>query len=137
MNHESDTAKRFLEALAETNRLLRDHSVELRRSPRVMKAQCSPLDAVRFANGPGLEAHVEAVLKEGDVVCWWLYVRSTPNSWSVEASIDCKSPNGQETEKELPTQTVTDFEEFLEILKRVVRELLALKIDAVEIKPMR
>ncbi len=131
MNQENSIAKQMLEALAEVNRSLRDHSVALRRSPDVTKAQTSPLEAVFFANGPGLEGHVEAVLANGDVVCWWLYLRWNQDSWLLEATVERKSPDGQETEKELPTETVSDFDGFLKALKRVVPELLALTIPEV------
>jgi hypothetical protein len=132
MSEENNSAKKLIEALAQANRLLRDHSVNLRRLPYVAKAETSPLEAVVFANGPGLEGHVEAVLKRGDVLCWWLYVRSEDNLWSIDATLDRTSGDRQETMSELPTATASDFDGLLSTLKRVVGELLALSCSEVE-----
>jgi hypothetical protein len=124
----SDIAvKRLLETLAETNRLLRDHAVKLRRSPAVTKARTS-LEVVSYRNGPVLEGYVEAELTDGEVVCWCLDVRWTPDSWSVETTVDRKTGDRQKTVKELPTETATDIDGFLEVLERAVRALLALSI---------
>ena len=134
MSEENGLTKNLIEALAQANRLLRDHSVNLRRLPNVVRAQTSPLEAVIYASGPGLEGHVEAVLREGDVLCWWLYVRSEGNLWSIEATLDRTSSDRQETVSELPTETASDFDSLLSALRRVVGGLLALSSPEVDVQ---
>src|SRR5262245_13783943 len=121
-NAQSITAKRLLEALAEVNRLLRDHSAGLRRLSGVTAAQAFPLEAVFYTNGSRLEGCVEAALPDGDVVCWCLDVSWNQDFWVVEATLDRKSGNRQQTVRELPTATVGQFDSFLQELKRVTRE---------------
>lgn len=132
MSEDNDSAKKLIEAMARTNRLLRDHSVNLRRLPYVAKAQTSPLEAADFATGPGLEGHVEAVLRRGDVFCWWFYVRSEGNLWIIDATLDRTSGDLQETVSELPTETASDFDGLISTLNRVIGELLALSLPEVE-----
>jgi len=126
-NVQDAAAKRLLEVLAEVNRLLRDHAVELRRSSSVTHAQAY-LEAVSYKNGPVLEGYVDAKLANGDVVCWCLDVRWNQNSWTVEATLDRKAGDRQETVAELPTETASDLDAFLGVLKQVAGELLALRI---------
>jgi hypothetical protein len=123
----NSTAKRLLGALAVTDRLLRDHAVQLRRSSAVAKAHAC-LEVVSYENGPVLEGYVEAELTSGDTVCWGLDVRWTQASWNLEATLDRKIGDRQETVKELPAESATDFESFLELLGRVLKDLLALDI---------
>jgi hypothetical protein len=75
-----------------------------------------------------LEGYVEASLTNGDVVCWCLDVRWNQDSWVVEATLDRKTGDRSETVRELTAEAVNDFDGFLRVLSRVVRELLALKI---------
>jgi hypothetical protein len=111
----------------EVNRLLRDHTVELRRSSLVISAQPC-LEAVYYTNGPVLEGYVAAKLANGNTVCWCRDVRWNDDHWAIEATLDKKSGDRQETVKELPSETVTDFDDFLTKLKQIVRELLTLSI---------
>ena len=128
---QDNAAKRLLEALAETNKLLREHAVQLRRSSIAASTKTS-LEAVSYTNGPVLEGYVEAELPNGDSVCWCLDIRWNPHSWVIEATLDQKSGDRQKTVKELPPQTPGDFESFLNVLRRMVRELLALSINDIE-----
>jgi hypothetical protein len=132
MSEENNSAKRLIEALAQANRLLRNHSVNLRRLAHVVKAQTSPLEAVVFADGPGIEGNVEAVLQTGDVLCWWLYVRSEGNLWNIEATLEWTSGDRQETVRELPTGIASDFDGLLNTLNRTVLELLAIGIPEID-----
>jgi hypothetical protein len=127
-NVQDAPAKRLLEALADINRLLRDHAVELRRSSIATDAEAY-LEAVAYRNGPVLEGYVEAKLVNGDTVCWCLDVRWNQDSWTIEATLDKKSGDRQETVAELPSATVTSLDDFLSTLTRVAGELLALRIS--------
>jgi hypothetical protein len=124
-------AKQLLEVLAETNRLFRDHAVHLRRSLVATKAQAC-LEVVSYTNGAVLEGYVEAELANGDSLCWCLDVRWDQNSWTIEATLDKKSGDRQETVKELPVRTVSDFADFLDALKHVASELLTLSVPEVQ-----
>jgi hypothetical protein len=126
-NTQDAAAKRLLEALADINRLLRDHAVELRRSSAATHAQAY-LEAVSYKSGPVLEGYVDATLANGDVVCWCLDARWDQNSWTIEATLDRRGGDRQDTVAELPTETATDLDAFLGMLKRVAGELLALRI---------
>src|SRR5260370_27681126 len=101
--------------------------MQLRRLSAVANAQAC-LEPAFYANGPVLEGYVEANLTNGDVVCWCLDVRWNQDSWAVEATLDRKTGDRQQTVGEIPVETVNDFDAFLKVLKRVVRELLALII---------
>jgi hypothetical protein len=127
---ENAAAKQMLDTLADVNRLLRDHAVELRRSSAVTTAQAS-LEAVSYRNGPVLEGYVDAELSNGLQLCWCLDVRWNPDSWTIEATLDRKTGDRQETVKELPAETSSNFGDFLDALKRVTSELLALSIPEV------
>lgn len=133
---QDNAAKRLLEAVAETNKLLREHAVQLRRSSAATSAQTS-LEVVSYKKGPVLEGYVEAELPNGNSVCWCLDVRWNQHSWTIEATLDRKSGDRQQTVKELPSQTAGDFESFLNALRWMVRELLALSINDIETVPPR
>jgi hypothetical protein len=127
-NAQDAAAKRLLEALSDINRLLRDHAVELRRSSIATDAEAY-LEAVAYKNGPVLEGYVDAKLVNGDTVCWCLDVHWNQDSWTIEATLDKKSGDRQETVAELPSATVTSLDDFLSTLRRVAGELLALRIS--------
>ncbi len=131
-NIQDAVAKRLLGALAEIDRLLRNHAMELRGSPAVRNAQAS-LGMALYENGPVLEGYVEAGLANGDSVCWCLDVRWNQDSWTIEATLDRKSGDRQQTVKELPVENLDDLDGFLRALKRIVHELLSLRISEVEI----
>lgn len=120
--------KQFLETLGEINRLLRDHAVQLRRSFGVTKV-LTDLEVIAYRDGTLVEGYVEAELTSGDVVVWLLDIRWTEHSWTVDAALERKSRDRQESVRELPTGTAADFGGFINELKRVVRELLGLSIS--------
>lgn len=126
---EDAAAKQLLQALAEIDRLLRDHATELRRSLVVTNAQAS-FRTVSYASGPVLEGYVDATFKNGISVCWCLDVSWNEHSWTIEATLDSKTGDRQRTIKELPMETASNLDGFLKTLKRVTRELLALKPDS-------
>lgn len=127
MRDAAAVAKQLLEVLAETNRLFRDHVVRLGRSSVATKAQAR-LEVASYRNGSVIEGYVDAELANGESVCWLLDVRWDPDSWTINASLATQSGDRQETLRELPSQTVNDFDSFLQTLKRVAIELLALRI---------
>jgi hypothetical protein len=127
-SQQDNAAKRLLEAVAETNKLLKDHAVQLRRNSIATNARTS-LEAVSYTEGPVLEGYVEAELPNGDSVCWCLDIRWNEHSWIIEATLDRKSGDRQRTVKELPSLMTGDLESFLNALRRMVRELLALSIE--------
>jgi len=118
-------AKELLGELAEINRILRDHAVQLRRSSSVRNVQAA-LETVSYLNGPTLEGYVDAELTSGDSVCWCLDVRWDKDLWTIEATLDRKTGGRQETVKELPVETVRNVEDFLPALRRTVCDLLVL-----------
>ncbi len=120
-------ARRLLEALAETNRLFRDHAVALRRSPGVASAQAS-LEVCSYESGPVVEGYVDATLANGDGICWCLDVRWDERCWTIEATLDRRSGDRQKTIAELPVERASEVDEFVSTLKRVVAELLSLSI---------
>lgn len=124
-------AKQLLKELAEINRLLRDHSVALRRLASVTVAQAFPLEAVSYTTGPGLEGCVEAKLTNGDVVVWCLDVNWDQNAWTIEATLDKKSGDRQKTVEELPAETLADFGTFLKALTRITHQLLTLRVNGI------
>lgn len=126
-NAQDAAAKRLLGVLADINRLLRDHAVELRRSASATDVQ-SYLEVVAYRSGPILEGYVDAKLANGEAVCWCLDVRWNQDSWTIEASLDRKSGDRQETVAELHPVTVASLDDFLSALRRVVGELLPLRI---------
>jgi hypothetical protein len=119
-------AKRLLTAIADVNRLLRDHAVELTRSARPAKAVTS-LEPMAYRNGPVLEGYVDATLANGETVCWSLEVRWNQDAWTIEARLDRGSGERRETVAEVPSETVTSLDEFLSTLGRVTVQLLALR----------
>ncbi len=126
-NAQDAAAKRLLEALADVNRLLRDHAVELRRSSIATDAEAY-LEVVAYRNGPVLEGYVDAKLANGGTACWCLDVRWNQDSWTIDATLDKKAGDRPETVAELPSATVTSLDDFLSTLRRVAGELLALRM---------
>jgi hypothetical protein len=61
------------------NRLLRDHAIELRRSPAVKNAEVH-FEALSCINGPVLEGTVDVWLADGNAFCWCLDVRWNSDS---------------------------------------------------------
>lgn len=126
-NAQDAAAKQLLETLADINRVLRDHVVELRRSSVATSAE-TYLEAIAYTNGPVLEGYVDAKLANGGSACWCLDVRWNHDSWTIDATLTKQSGDRQETIAELPVATVTSLDDFLSTLRRVVGELLALRI---------
>lgn len=127
-NLQNTAAKRVREVFANVNRKLRDHAVNLRHSSAATATKAR-LEIVSYAQGPVMEGYVEATLPNDDSVCWWLEVHWNSDSWVVEATLDRKSGDRQNTVKELPIEKVENFEEFLITIERVVDKLLTLDVD--------
>jgi hypothetical protein len=124
----SDVARELLEALGIVNRLFRDHSIYLRRLADVREAKAVPLEVVSYPSGIALEGCVEAQYRNGDLVCWCLDVRREHDRWVLEATLDKKSGDRQETMKELPSQTIETSQELAIDLPPSARKLLALSL---------
>ncbi|MGA2649984.1 MAG: hypothetical protein ABSF28_05665 [Terracidiphilus sp.] len=126
--------KLLLEVLAEIKRVLQDRAIQLKRLPNVTGTHTS-LEAISYRTGPVLEGYLDVIFGRDDGICWSFDVRWDRESWTIEATLDRKSLTGQKTVRELPVKTVAGFNDFVEALREVVRELLALDISEAGVGP--
>jgi len=119
-------AKRLLEALAETNQILRESTIEIGRLRNVDKAICS-CEVFKYTSESTFEAHLDAELKDGNGISWLLDVGWTDLEWTIRRKLVISTSSGQETLKELPAKAIEGFQEFVQSLPRLAAEILALR----------
>jgi hypothetical protein len=125
MNKES-TARQLLEAIAGIHALFKNQAIAIRDLPDISETSFS-VQVVRYKNGSVLEGYVDADLSNGIGINSLLDVSWSGESWRIEARLARSTTSGQETLKELPTEVVHQFDEFVTTLNRVARELLDLQ----------
>ena len=128
-NTQNAAAVRLLQTLGDVNRMQRDHAINLRRS-HIATSVAASLEVVSYDAGPAIEGFVEATLENGDVLVWCLDVHCRQDCWIVEGTLDKKSGERQRTIHELPAENFTEFDQFVQALKRVALTLLQLKNDS-------
>ena len=76
----------MLEAIALSHETLIDLSVKLRFRPEVTDV-LQDVYLRRYESGPTVEGYVDATLRNGKGICWWLEVTWDENTWLVESRV--------------------------------------------------
>ena len=114
---------RFLAAIAEHREAMLHLCRRLSEHPRVAEAT-SGLD-VRAYRTPGtvLESWVEAGMRDGAVLCWWLELRRERDRWLIEASVLRNDDAGQDTVRRTSDRSAPSLAAFVEDLRSATAEL--------------
>jgi hypothetical protein len=95
MDTPSEQASRVLSALADTHERITGLARELRSHAEVTRV-VHELGPRNYKSGPVIEAYVDAELRSGRSVSWWLEI-TWVEQWQVSARILENSAEGQET----------------------------------------
>jgi hypothetical protein len=86
VDNQSKQAQRVLEAIALSHETLIDLSVKLRFRPEVTDV-LQDVYLRRYEAGPTVEGYVDATLRNGKGICWWLEISWNENTWLVESHV--------------------------------------------------
>lgn len=123
MDVESMQVAKLLMAIAETNEKFIALSQDLRSRPEIIRVLHS-LECRKYGTGVGLEGYVDAELKNGKAICWWLEVHWNEEKWLIESRILVNSDQGQDTIKEFPEKVSGTLDEFIAHLELATNELI-------------
>jgi hypothetical protein len=114
---------RSLAAVAEHREAMLQLARRLRRRAEVVEAT-SGID-IRAYRTPGtiLESWVEAEMRDGRVVCWWLELRRERDRWLIEASVLRNDDAGQDTVRAVADRSASTLAAFVEGLRSATAEL--------------
>src|SRR5215208_6024097 len=86
MDSESRLALRVLGAIALSHERLIDLSVKLRFRPEVLEV-LQNVSLRKYQSGPTVEGYVDAKLRSGKGVCWWLEAYCNETQWVIESRV--------------------------------------------------
>jgi hypothetical protein len=124
MDSDSLVARKVLGALAEAQSALQNLWNEVRERPEVTAA----VYAIEFRNysyGQGLEAYVDAELRNGKAICWFLEVVWPDDSWDVQAEVLVNDQFGQLSLHPFPPRSIRSLDELISTLKLETERLAA------------
>lgn len=124
MNTENKQALELLRGIALSNEMLITLSQDLRTMPEVVRVLHS-LEARKHPSGAALEGYVDAELRNGKALCWWMDAYWKEKQWVIECSIFVQTDEGQQVVKEFPEKTALSIEEFVSRLDEATRELVS------------
>lgn len=104
------TTARILDAITTVNERLISFSQQLRAKAEVAEVRHA-VDFRRYRSGTVLEFYVDAELKSGKGLSWWLEIKWSKEKWVLESSVLLNEGNHQETMREFPeriAKTVDD-----------------------------
>lgn len=133
MDTENKQALELLHSMALSNEMLINLSQRLRDRPEVTQVLHS-LEARRHQSGAALEGYVDAELKSGKAICWWLDASWNGECWVIETSILINDEQGQKVLKDFENKTSRTFNDFMAQLKEATSNLVA-SIDTIDLSP--
>ena len=80
-----------------------------------------------YRSSPIAQVYVDAELKNGKDVCWWLEIYCGPVKWEVHTSVLLNDQMGQFVAREFPIRESTTFTDFLSSLERAGAEIFDLR----------
>jgi hypothetical protein len=83
------------------------------------------LDCRAYKSGTMLEANVEAELKDGNAVCWWLDVSWKQEEWHIEPSVLVTDDESQRVLRDFTEKRPKTIDDFTVDLKEATCDLVA------------
>ena len=126
MDITSKQAKRVLEAIASSHETLIDLSVKLRLRPEVTDV-LQDVYLRRYESGPTVEGYVDAKLRNGKAICWWLELTWDENTWLVESRVMISNLIIDEGSSDLirfKDKAADTLDEFIAVLEAATLELV-------------
>ena len=109
-------ASAMITVLAELNEQLIEHATTLRARPEVASVSRG-MDARNYKSGTILELYVDAELRNGRTLTWWVDVRSDGDALSVSAAVDGIRASEQVVVLSFPTEIASSTDELTGILR--------------------
>jgi len=122
MDTSSKTAIQLLQALADSNERAAVLWEAIRTRPEVIEA-VQRMEIGRYQSHPTIACYVDAELKSGKTICWWLEVYCGPERWEIESSILVNDEQGQMNLHDFPTRFAETFDVFLTEFRAAMSEL--------------
>jgi hypothetical protein len=122
-DRDSKRAAALLSALAESNERLIAFKEQVRAHPEVVGAQHA-LELRGYDSGPVLEGYVDAELRSGHALAWWLDVHWGEEGWRVEASVRVDREEGEDILHVFPVRQATTLDDFISELNGAVADLI-------------
>ena len=122
MDTDIRTAIELLEALASSNEKLTKLAQLVRGQHEVIRVVNS-LECRKYLTGSMLEGYVDAELRNGKALCWYLEVRWSDASWIIDTQILINDSEGQVTAHQFENRTAYTLQEFLKLFDEAVEEL--------------
>ena len=115
-------------ALAQLREQLIAHARSLRKNQAV-DAVSDKLDVREYPEGGlQIEAYVDAELKNGEALTWWLEARLNDGVWTVDGSLTRNSSGLQDLLEQVKPRTCTTPSDLAQALGAVARELIAIPV---------
>lgn len=124
MNTENKLALKLLHGIAVSNEMLISLSQDLRARPEVVRVLHS-LEARKHQSGAALEGYVDAELRNGKAICWWMDAYWKEGKWVIECSVLVNNDEGQHIFKEFPSKSAESLDDFITQLERATSDLVA------------
>jgi hypothetical protein len=121
MDTSSEQASRLLSALADTHERITDLARELRLHAEVTRV-VHGLSPKTYKSGPVIEGYVDAELRSGRSISWWLEI-TWGEQWQVSARILENNAQAQETLRSFPDRSARTIDGFISQLGELVNEL--------------
>lgn len=121
---EYNRAAVILNEVAKSNERLITLAQSLRADPEVVEVKRG-LDCRNYESGLTLEEYVEAELKDGMAVCWWLDVHQEERRWLISGSISVNGDAGHLLIKDFPGGAASTVDEFADMVRAVTNELVS------------
>jgi hypothetical protein len=123
MDIASKNASRLLEALAESKGTLTDFARQLRSQPEVVRVLTN-FEPREYQTGFVLEGYVDAELRNGKAMAWWLEARWNESLWTIESRVLVNDDQGQYTFREFPERTAETLDDCIAQLALATTELI-------------
>jgi hypothetical protein len=124
MDSESLVARKVMGELAEAQRALQNLWNKVRERPEVTGAVYA-VEFQDYSNGRGLQGYVDAELRNGKSICWFLEVVWPDDNWEVQAEVLVNDQFGQLILHAFPPHRVGSLDELIGALKLETGRLAA------------
>ena len=126
MDGQSQPAKRVLDAIALSHETLIALAVKLRFHPEVTDV-LQEVDLRRYEASPTVEEYVDAKLRNGKGISWWLEVNWDENTWVVETHVSVSNlivDEGSNYLIRFKDKKAETLDEFIAVLEEATLELV-------------
>ena len=123
MDDKSKHVGKFLETVAINNKKFIKLAEHLRSQFNVLSVSQN-INCQQFESSVVLELSVDAELRNGKAVCWWLELNWTNKQWVIDTCVLVNHNQGQDKLKDFPNKLPETFEEFIVEFNKSTDELI-------------